>query len=444
MRWPAICGGRQHGCRRETETVTARRAGDTSNAYGVWMRRDRVLAIVQAGGAGGRMEVLTRERAKPALPFAGSYQLIDFSMSNLRNSGIEDVWLSVQYQATSLDDQIANGRSWDLDRDRGGFRLLMPEQGRSPDAEGFAVGNADQLFRIRDQIADARPELTLVLSSDHVYRFDYFEAIATHRAKGAEATMVTTEVARGEAGHHATVTVNRLGRVTDFAYKPARPTTGVVAAEIFVYETGTLIGVLDDLHRELTTTATPDSNGLGDFGDHLLPRLVKRGHVYAHPMPGYWRDLGRPETYLAAHQDLLARDPGLFDDPGWPIVARLPQRSPPRIHAGSRVEDSLISPGCEVHGTVHRSVLGPGVVVEKGSRVVDSVVFADVRVREGAKVGWSIVDSGSVVGPRARVGAGSLRKTPGSEDLTLVGRDCRIAGGTTIARGSRLEPGTTA
>src|SRR3954471_4885264 len=234
------------------------------------MRRHSVLAIVQAGGEGSRMDVLTRERAKPGLPFGGVYQLVDFPMSNLRHSRIPDVWLSVQYQADSLDEQVANGRPWDLDRDTGGFRLLTPQQGGSPDADGFAAGNADELFRIRDQIMHTGAELTMVLSADHVYRFDFNDAIETHRRKRAECTVVTSEVAKSEASHHATVSSNRLGRVTRFAYKPARPTTGVVATEIFLYDTAVLVDVLDELHRELTATAAPDENGLGDFGEHLL------------------------------------------------------------------------------------------------------------------------------------------------------------------------------
>ena len=405
------------------------------------MPRDRVVAIVQAGGQGSRMDVLTRERAKPALPFAGSYQLIDFPMSNLRHSGIEDVWLSVQYQAHSLDEEVSNGRSWDLDREQGGFRLLMPQEGGSPDADGFANGNADQLFRLRDQITGARAPITLVLSSDHVYKFDFRDAIETHLSKSAECTVVTTEVSRDEATEHATVSTNRLGRVTRFAYKPARPTTGTIATEIFVYDTAVLVDVLDELHRELTATAQPDSNGLGDFGHHLLPRLVDRGRTFGHAMSGYWRDLGRPETYLAAHQDLVRGETGLFDDPAWPIMARLPQRSPALVTSSARAEDSLVSPGCRIAGTVRRSVLGPGVVVEKGARVSDSVLFADVRLESGADVSWSIVDRTSVIA--GRVGGRPSRQPAPSDQLTLVGRDCQVHSGVTVGRGARLEPGTT-
>src|SRR4051812_38641319 len=196
------------------------------------MPKTRVLAIIQAGGAGGRMDVLTRERAKPALPFAGVYQLLDFPLSNLAHSGISDVWLSLQFQGATLEEPVANGRPWDLDRTRGGLRLLLPQEGTgSPDEEGFAQGNADELFRIRDQIRSADPELVVVLSADHVYRFDFTDAVETHRRHGAECTIVTTEVDIEEAGEHATVEVGDGGLVTGFAYKPEDPSTGRVATE---------------------------------------------------------------------------------------------------------------------------------------------------------------------------------------------------------------------
>ena len=201
------------------------------------MPHQRILAIVQAGGAGSRMDVLTRERAKPALPFAGIYQLIDFSLSNLAHSGITDVWLSVQFQGSTLEEQVSNGRPWDLDRNRGGLRLLMPQEGTgSTDEEGFATGNADELYRLRDQIRDADPAYVVVMSADHVYQFDFRDAIATHHELGADCTVVTTEVEIGEAGDHAVVEVGDDRRVTGFEYKPDRARDVTVAAEIFVYD----------------------------------------------------------------------------------------------------------------------------------------------------------------------------------------------------------------
>ncbi|CAN5665554.1 hypothetical protein BH10ACT10_BH10ACT10_13210 [soil metagenome] len=248
----------------------------------------KVLAIIQAGGAGGRMDVLTRERAKPALPFAGVYQLIDFPLSNLANSGISDVWLSLQFQGVSIEEPVANGRPWDLDRNRGGLRLLMPEQGTgTAEEDGFANGNADG-GRIRDQIRNAGAKPVIVLSADHVYRFDLMAAVATHHRLEAECTIVTSEVPLEEAGDHATVESDEHGVVTGFAYKPDEPSTTTVATEILVYDAEVLVACLEQLHRELSAGTEEGNSGLGDFGEVLVPRLVERGRTVVHPLPGSW------------------------------------------------------------------------------------------------------------------------------------------------------------
>ncbi|HTW15542.1 MAG TPA: sugar phosphate nucleotidyltransferase [Nocardioides sp.] len=414
------------------------------------MPRDRVLAIIQAGGAGGRMDVLTRERAKPALPVAGVFQLVDFPLSNLAHSGISEVWLSVQFQGSTLEEQVANGRPWDLDRNHGGLRLLMPQQGTgSLDEDGFARGNADELYRIRDQIADEAPDLLIVMSADHVYRFDFADAIETHRRSGAECTVVTTRVPDGDdPSDHAVVEVDGEGRITGFAYKPEEPDGDLIAAEIFVYDPRVLVEVLDTLHVELSADpeigAEPGDTGLGDFGEHLLPRLVERGRVVAHDLGGYWRDLGQPHLYLRAHRELLVDDRGVLGVPGWPILTRQPQRRPPRVLDGAVVADSMVSTGATVGGTVRRSVLGPGVVVEAGAEVVDSVVAADTVVRSGARVAWSIVDTGCTVEERATVGDPDVPALDDPDAVTIVGRDSVVGAGLRLAPGSRLEPGTTA
>jgi glucose-1-phosphate adenylyltransferase len=407
------------------------------------MPRERILAIIQAGGSGGRMDVLTRERAKPALPFAGVYQLIDFPLSNLTHSGISEVWLSLQFQGTSIEDPVANGRPWDLDRSRGGLRLLMPQQGTgSEDEEGFATGNADELYRVRDQIRAADPELVIVLSADHVYRFDYIDAVRTHRDSGAECTIVTTEVDLDEAAAHATVESDASGAVTGFAYKPEQPTTGTIATEVFVYDARVLLTVLEELHREHAAQTEAGDSGLGDFGETLVPRFVDRGRSVVHAMPGYWRDLGQPHHYLAAHQDVLTDDQGIFGDPGWPILTRQPQRVPGRVLDGAQVVDSLVSPGARVHGEVRRSVVGPGVVVERGAVVNDSVVFADTVIRSGARVDRAIVDERCEIREHAVVGRPDARATSDPDEVTIVGRDSVVDG--ELAPGARLEPGTTA
>lgn len=296
------------------------------------MSRPDVVAIVQAGGKGSRMDVLTDGRAKPALPFGGNHQLIDFPLSNLHHSGIDEVWLCVQYEPHSLLEEVAGGRPWELDRTGGGLRFVLPEQTGGDDTDdGLATGNADLLYRIRRRIAERSPEAVVVMSADHVYTFDYQDALTTHRAAQAECTVVTTTCAREEAAAHATVLVGRNGVVTGFSYKPDRPETSVIAAEIFVYDPDVLIGGLEDLAATTgERTDNPDDTGLGDFGEHLLPWFVARGRTVAHEMSGYWIDAGRPETYLRAHRDLIE---GRLDlhDPARPLLTRQPQRPAARI-----------------------------------------------------------------------------------------------------------------
>ncbi|WP_432479309.1 glucose-1-phosphate adenylyltransferase family protein [Nocardioides sp. GXQ0305] len=403
----------------------------------------RTLAIVQAGGAGSRMDVLTRERAKPALPVAGVYQLIDFSLSNLSHSGVTDVWLSVQYHGASLEEQVANGRPWDLDRTRGGLRLLMPEEGTgSADEDGFARGNADELFRIRDQIRRAGHEVVLVMSADHLYRLDFSALVDAHLASGDDCTVVTTEVDPADASDHAVLTVED-GRVVEVSYKPEHPDGGLVAAEVFAYRPDVLIEVLEELHRELGPEAAAGDTGLGDFGEHLLPRLVSRGRTGAFPLDGYWRDLGQPHYYLRAHRELLRDDLGLLNDPDWPILTRHTQRSPARLLDGAEAVDSMLSSACVVAGRVVRSVLGPGARVEAGATVSDSVIFADVVVGSGAVVAGAIVDRHCRIGDGARVGSFDV-DLDDDDALVLLGRDSTVAEGAVVAPGARLEPGGSA
>jgi len=348
----------------------------------------------------------------------------------------------VQYQSGTLDEQVANGRPWDLDRTRGGLRILPPQQGVGGPEDGFAAGNADVLFRQRDLIQGFDPEVLLVLSADHVYRFDYEEAIDAHLAKDADCTVVTSVVPKSQAGDHAVVSVGRDGRVSRIANKPERPRSGTVATEVFVYRPDALFAHLEEVHREIQDSGG-STGDLGDFGEHLLPRMVEAGSVYPYAMEGYWQDVGTPERYVAAHRDLLAGKVGQLDEPSWPILTRDLQRAPTHVHAGARVEDSLLSPGGSIRGSVRRSVLGPGVRVESGAVVTDSIVLADTTIESGAGLSWAVVDTQVVVGRNANVGGRLAGRVARDRDLVLVGRDSRIARDTRLGKGARLEPGST-
>lgn len=405
--------------------------------------RTSVIAIVQAGGQGSRMDVLTRERAKPALPFASAYRLVDFALSSLGNSGIVDVWLSVQYQAASLDPHVAGGRPWDLDRTRGGFRRVVPEEGAGGGVEsGFSQGNADDLLRMRDEIQRSRAEVVVVLSADHVFALDIAEVVDAHLGSGADCTLVTAETSRSEARHNVVVHAAPDGRVSGVDVKPSSPSATTVATEIFVYRAESLVRALDGLRRDLAREADGEDSGLGDFGEHLLPWLLEHGEVRAFPLARYWKDVGRPEAYLAAHRDVIAGRVDALGDPDRPVMTRSPDRAPGVVRAGAEVEDSIVGVACDVRGRVVRSVLGPGVVVEAGALVADSVLFGDVVVEAGAEVRTCIVDDEVVIGRGAHVGAAAPSTRPRDKDITLVGRQSRIARNAVVEAGARLEPGT--
>ncbi|WP_104116234.1 glucose-1-phosphate adenylyltransferase family protein [Arthrobacter sp. B1805] len=364
----------------------------------------RILAIVLAGGAGGRLGALTDHRAKPAMPLGGSFRLIDVPLSNLHHSGISDVWIMEQYQPKTINDHLRNGRPWDLDRTRGGLLVLPPFSGH--EGEGFAEGNADGLLRQASFIRDFAPDLVLVLSSDHLYRLDYRDVIDTHVRTGAALTMVTVDF-DGDASNHGVADVDDDGRVTGFAYKPKNPRTTIVAAEVFLYTAASLLDALERLQD--------DHGGLGDYGHHLVPHLVEQGSVVEHRLEGYWRDLGTPANYLRAHLDLLDGKGLELADPAWPILTEPPQLAPAFIGDGSVIGNALIAPGAVVHGTVRRSVIGSGATVEAGAVVEDSVLLDRVRVAGGGSVRYAIVDSGAVVS--------GAREGTGPDDPLIVPRD---------------------
>jgi len=354
-------------------------------------RRHQILALLLAGGEGGRLGPITENRAKPALPFAGVYRLIDFPLSNCHHSRISDVWVLQQYEPHSLAEHLANGRPWDLDRTFGGLRVVHPSKG---DAEsGFYEGNADAIYRNLEAIEEFDPELVLVLSADAVYTLDYRLVVERHRETGAEVTMVTTRVPREEAGRFGVVDVEDE-RVVDFAYKPDEPGSDTVTTEVFVYGAEVLLETI----RELA-----DGDGLEDFGHELLPQLVERGKAYAYDLGGYWKDVGTIESYWGAHMDLLGAEPKLeLDDLEWPILTRSSQRPPARVERPAEIENSLISPGASVRGRVVGSVLGTGVVVQEGAQVVDSVVLNDATISAGVTVERAVINVGLTVARSVR------------------------------------------
>jgi glucose-1-phosphate adenylyltransferase len=386
--------------------------------------RPRTLVVVLAGGAGGRLELLTRERAKPAVPFAGTHRLIDFPLSNCHNADLSDVWVAQQFNPISLSDHLANGRPWDLDRTTGGLLILQPRLGHD-DRAGFQQGTADALWRNAPLIREFGPEALVVLSADAVYVQDYGALVEEHMASDAAVTMVTTEVDPRDAGRYGVVQVAG-GKVRDYAYKPDDPAGNLVANEVFAFRPDPLLETLEELASEA------GDESLEDLGHEVLPRLVGAGGARESRFEGYWRDVGTVDSYWACHQDLLEDPPPIdLDDPAWPVLTQAAaHRASARVLASAEVEASMLAPASQVGGTVERSIVGRGAVVEPGAVVRESVVLPGAVVRSGATVVRAILDDAVEVAAGATVGE------PGG-DIALVGLRATVAADAVVGAGGR-------
>ncbi len=395
------------------------------------------IAVILAGGQGERLSVLSMERAKPAVPFAGKYRIIDFVLSNCVNSGLYNVAVLTQYRPHSLNDHIRNGRPWDLDRTHGGIRLLQPYIGRR-DSDWYK-GTADAVYQnLPFLLEDVRTELVLVLAGDHVYRMDYGKLLAYHEAKQADCTVAVFEVPLREASRFGTLVVDADQRIVEFEEKPAEPRSTLISMGIYVFERAVLE------RRLAEDAAMPRSRH--DFGGDVLPRMVPQDRVYAYPFHGYWRDVGTIQSYWEANMGLLAEPPEFrLYDPDWIIHTRSEERPPALISASARVNRSLVSHGCTIEGTVEHSVLSPGVVVARGAVVRDSIVMTDSVIGPDAVLDRVILDKEVVVGPGCQLGVGDdmrpnrLEPRRLNTGITLVGKRARLPAGLRAGRNCRID-----
>ena len=392
-----------------------------------------ILTLVLAGGEGERLSILSQVRAKPGVPFGGKYRIIDFALSNAVNSGLTDVAVLTQYAPRSLIDHIGVGRPWDLDRSRGGVTLLQPYLGRGRAREWYR-GTADAVLQNVEYIADRDPELVVILAGDHVYKMDYRPFIERHRSAKADITCAIRKVPIEEAHRFGILETDDDGRITDFVEKPANPTSNLVSMGVYVFAWPYLQSVL--------------SADRVDFGRDVLPAEVKAGRrVYSFHYGGYWQDVGTVESYWSTSLDLLSDRPGIdLYDRGWLIYTKSEDRAPAMIGPEAAVTRSMVSHGCVIDGTVAHSILSPGVRVERGAVVRDSIVMFDTVVGEGATVDRAILDKDCVVGRGSRVGDGEDLRPNRQEPerlfagITLVGKGARIPAGVVIGRNCRIDP----
>ena len=398
--------------------------------------RTPAFAFVLAGGVGSRLCLLGERRAKPAVPFAGKYRIIDFTLSNCVNSGIYDIGVLTQYRPTSLNRHIGTGRPWDLDRTRGGVQILQPALG-SVESDWYK-GTADAIYQNLIHLRRRRAEQVLVVSGDHVYKMDYNVLYEFHLARGAGCTVAVTEVPEQSVSAFGILETNGDGRVIGFQEKPQRSRSRLASMGVYLFDRASLI-------RWLTEDAGL-ADSTHDFGKDVLPRLVARGEaVYAYRFPGYWQDVGTLDSYFESNLAFLSDQPPLdLADSDWVIHTQSADRPPVRIERGGLAEKSLIANGCRIAGDVLRSVLFPGVTVARGAKVCDSIVMHDSMIGRGASLERAIVDKQVNVGEGAKVGWGDDR-VPNrvcpdhlSSGLALIGRGAQVPSGVRIGRNARI------
>jgi glucose-1-phosphate adenylyltransferase len=393
----------------------------------------RTLAMILAGGAGSRLSVLTQKRTKPAVPFAGKYRIIDFTLSNCSNSGIFTVGICTQYRPRSLNDHIQSGWPWDLDRVSGGITLLQPYVG--PRDFEWYHGTADAVYQNMDYVRRQRPDVVLVLGGDHIYKMDYDVLTSFHLDHEADLTIASIRVSLEESRRFGMLETGDDYRVSGFYEKPAQPRGSLGSMGIYVFNPN----VLDEI-----LTADHVCAGSGhDFGGDIIPQMVQTHRVYAFPYRGYWVDVGTIEAYWQAHMDLLIDEPRLdLLDREWVIHTRSEERPPVSIRDGAVIRRSLISDGCVIEGTVEDSVLSPGVVVRQGAEVRRSVVMTDAVVGEKGVVDRAILDKRVQVGVGARIGCADAPSVDSLTDLnggiTVVGKNTRLPAGVCVGQGCTI------
>jgi glucose-1-phosphate adenylyltransferase len=404
------------------------------------MAMRNVAAVILAGGQGERLSVLSAQRAKPAVPFAGKYRIIDFTLSNCVNSGIYRVAVLTQYRPHSLNDHIGIGRPWDLDRMHGGVRLLQPYLGRKN--SDWYRGTADAVYQNLSFLADWRAETLLILSGDHIYKQDYNEMLAFHAGHEADVTVAVLQVPMEEAHRFGTLVTGPDGRVVAFEEKPPEPHSNLISMGIYVFNRGILERRLEeDAHR-------PGSKR--DFGRDIIPRMVEEDKVYAFRFKHYWRDVGTVQSYWESNMGLLKEPPDLdLYDTDWLIHTRSEERPPALVTKRGGVRCSLVSHGSIINGRVEHSVLSPGVFVGEGAIVRDSILFTDCIVGPGSVVDRAILDKHVVVGADVSLGAGEDMRPNRTQPrnlqsgITLVGKGARIPSGWRIGRNVLIAAGVT-
>ncbi|MBI2860132.1 MAG: NTP transferase domain-containing protein [Chloroflexi bacterium] len=385
---------------------------------------EKVPAMILAGGRGKRMGVLCQERPKPALPFAGRFRVIDFSLSNCIHSGLGPVSVLVDYQRSSMVNYL---QRWSLaNGGDGGFKVLEP-------GDGCYLGTADAVYQNLAWLQAVDAGEVIIAAADHVYKMDYRKMLEFHRRSGADATVAVISVPIEQAHRFGIVNAGADGRITGFQEKPFLPRSNLVSMGIYIFDRRVLA------QRLVEDAAQPDSPH--DFGHAIIPAMVGRDRLFAYQFDGYWRDVGNAEAYYTAQMDLLSPQPAFSMNGSWSVLACDQEIAPVRKSQQAQIKNSIISPGCVIKGTVENSVLSPGVWVEEKAVVRDSVVMSNTFIGYHSLVDHCILDESANLGGFCYVGFGVAKShNNGHRGVTVVGKSVTVPSHTAIGRECIIPP----
>lgn len=360
------------------------------------MKKTECVAMLLAGGQGSRLGVLTHKVAKPAVPYGGKYRIIDFPLSNCINSGIDTVGVLTQYQPLELNDYIGSGKPWDLDRLNGGVHILPPFQ-KNHGADWYK-GTANAIYQNIPFIERYNPEYVLILSGDHIYKMDYAKMIAHHQQSGADCTIAVLQVPMEEASRFGIMNANEDGTIYEFEEKPENPKSNLASMGIYVFNWDKLRHYLE---KDEETVGSSN-----DFGQNIIPAMLEdKQKMIVYHFDAYWKDVGTIDSLWEANLDLLNPKVELdLSDPSWRIASRSPTAPPQFVSSTAKVQNSLVTEGCNVYGSVDFSVLFENVCIEKGAEVLDSIVMPGAVVKSGASLQYAIIGENAVIEPGAKIG----------------------------------------
>lgn len=391
------------------------------------MKKKKCVAMLLAGGQGTRLYALTGKVAKPAVSFGAKYRIIDFPLSNCTNSGIDTVGVLTQYEPLILNEYIGDGKPWDLDRMSGGVYTLSPYQGKR--GALWYKGTANAIYQNLNFLDKYDSENVLILSGDHIYKMDYSSMLDEHIKNDADCTIAVINVPIEEASRFGIMTADKNGKILEFEEKPKKPKSTLASMGIYIFK--------KDVLKQQLIRDEKDDNSSGDFGKDVIPYMLKNGFkMYAYRFDGYWKDVGTITSLWEANMDLLGEHPAInLNEPEMKIYSRNEPLPPTYFGKQSFVENSIITTGCEIEGTILGSVISENVCVGEGSVIENSVIMRDVRIGKNVHIKYGIVDESVCIGDNAYIGDDKSDKNY----IALIGRGSVIENCTKIASGEIVE-----